>query len=415
MPAGEPAPSLRRQVVATFVIAALIGMTASLFRASTAVVALDVLADLKLGTAWAAYMTSAYFLAATLFQIPAGVIFDRFGLTRTIPPMLILASAGALVVALSGSGPELIAGRLLMGIGCGAVTTGGVVLCSKWVGPARFTSVVAALYALSQLGYLGSTTPMALLANRVGWRGAFLAMAGGALLLALAHIALVRERPPKSIGTRQESFGLRETVAGSLAILGDRRLRRIYAMAFVSYAAGFSIIGVWGSLYFHDVYGLDLVASGNILLVMVAAYAGGLYAFGWIGQRLGRQKPAIMAGMAVACAIMITVSVASTPPLAVVVTLFIILGAASGSSSMLTVHGFAFYPPAAIGRGMTVLNIVVLAGSLTFHVVTGALMDVLTGLGVPSGPAFRILFATHAICLLVGLLFYRRSRERPEA
>src|SRR5262249_37677960 len=157
-----------------------------------------------------------YFLAATLFQIPAGVIFDRFGLTRTIPPMLILASVGALIVALSGTGWELIAGRLLMGIGCGAVTTGGVVLCSKWVGPSRFTSVVASLYALSQLGYLGSTTPMAVLAERIGWRGSFLVMAGGALLLALAHIVLIRETLAQAAGTREATPGLRETVLGSL-------------------------------------------------------------------------------------------------------------------------------------------------------------------------------------------------------
>lgn len=410
---GDKGP-LRRQVAITFVIAAILGMTASLFRASTSVVALDVLVDLKLGTAWAAYMTSAYFLAATLFQLPAGVLFDRLGLTRTIPPLLLIAVGGTVLVAHATSGMELIAGRLLMGIGCGAVTTGGVVLCSKWFPPSRFASVVGVLFALSQVGYLFSTTPMAVLSHTIGWRETFLALAAFAFVLALVHIALIRERPSGSKDAPVAKPGLGETIQGTLSILSDRRLWPVYAMAFVSYASGFSIIGVWGSIYFHQIYGLDPIDGGNILLAMVAVYAAGLYAFGWIGQRFGRQKPTIAFGMSIACIILLVMSVFPAPSLTVTIALFVILGAASGSSSMLTVHGYAFYPANAIGRGMSVLNIVVLAGSLAFHVVTGFLMDGMAAAGVPNDSAFRILFFLHATCLLIGLFFYRKAKERPD-
>ena len=304
---------------------------------------------------------------------------------------------------------------LLMGIGCGAVTTGSVVLCSKWMRPERFTATAASLFALSQIGYIMSTSPMALLVNGIGWRHAFFVLALGALCLALAHGILLRETPWAVPERATSGRTMRDVLRGSLSILSDQRLWPVYAMAFVSYASGFSIIGVWGGVYFFKVYDLSLVDRGNILLVMVGAYAVGLCLFGWVGQRVGSQKRTVIAGMSLACVVLVVLAICPALPLVAAVVLFVVLGAASGSSSLLTMHGYAFYPADAIGRGMTMLNIVVLAGSLAFHVVTGLLMDAMTALGMPAAVSFRILFLVHAACLLAGLHVYRRAVDRPES
>lgn len=408
---GRRQSGSRRAVGLTFLSVVLVGMTAHLYRAAPAVVAPDILAELDLGTAWAAYITSGFFVAAALTQIPAGMLFDTFGLRRTIPTMLLLAAAGALLFCTARSGPGLLAGRLLMGVGCGSVIMGGVVLCAKWFGPARFSSVVGLILAISQLGNLASTAPTAMIAAAIGWRGAFLALAAMSLVVAVVYYLIVRDSPPDMIAAPARRQSLSQIVGGSWAILANRDLWPVFAMAFVAYASSFSIAGVWGGVYLSDIHDLGLVARGNMLLLMVGAFALGLFFFGWLGQKIGSLKRAVSIGTSFSAAIFILAALIPNPSLAVTGAIFVGLGAANGACGTIIPHGRKFYSDDSVGRGVTVLNTLVLSGALTFQVLTGLLMDGLNALGVEAEPAFRILFAAHALALAAGILVYSRAAE----
>lgn len=201
----------RRAFGITFMIVILVGMTAHLYRAAPAVVAPDILAELDIGTAWVAYITSGFFVAAVLTQIPAGMIFDTFGLRRTIPTLLLLATAAALVFCTARSGAALMAGRILMGMGCGSVIMGGVVLCARWFGPARFASVVGVVLGISQLGNVASTAPHGLrfggdrLARRVPGAGRDLGRACRDLLHLHPRRSAGRERAARAACSRSSA------------------------------------------------------------------------------------------------------------------------------------------------------------------------------------------------------------------
>lgn len=405
---------LRRQAAATFVIVVLVGMVAHLYRAAPAVVAPDILAELGLDPAWVAYVTGAFFVTAAAFQAPAGMLFDRLGLKRTIPALMLLGAAGSLVFATAQSGMMLVAGRALMGLGFGVIITGGVVLCARWFEPARFPVVVGLVLAISQIGNLSSTAPTAYLSALLGWRGAFLCLGGVAVVLAIAYFALVRETPPGKPDHVGKHESLRDTINGSWRILTNRQLWPVFAMAFVGYASGFSIAGVWGGVYLHEIHGLGLVARGNVLFAMLACFALGLYFFGWLGRRIGSMKRSVTIGAALTVLIFLVLALLEAPSLPVIVVLLALLGAAAGFCGTIIPHGRIFYPPDSLGRGVTVLNTVVLTGAMAFQIYTGVLMDFMEGLGLALEPSFRILFATHALCLVGGLLAYRKACDRME-
>lgn len=409
--AASRASGSRRAVGITFVIVILVGMTAHLYRAAPAVVAPDILAELHLDTAWVAYIASGFFLAAVLTQIPAGMVFDTFGLRPTIPLLLIVATAGAVVFGTARSGAALMAGRILMGIGGGSVIMGGVVLCARWFGPARFASVVGLVLGIGQLGNLASTAPTALVSAAIGWRGAFLLLAATSAVLAVVYYVLIRDGFPGESASPARPRKLSEVVGGSWSIITDRKLWPVFAMAFVAYAASFSIAGVWGGVYLSEVHGLGLVARGNMLLLMVSAFAAGLFFFGWMGQKIGSLKHAVMIGASFSVAIFLFAALIPNPSLPVTSVIFIALGAGNGACGTIIPHGRNFYPPDSIGRGVTVLNTLVLLGALTFQIVTGLVMDGLDALGVEPEPAFRILFAAHALALAAGLVVYSRAAE----
>ncbi len=65
-------------------------------------------------------LTSTYFLTFAAFQIPLGMLLDRYGPRRTESVLLLFAAAGAFVFALAPNTTTLIIGRGLIGFGVSA-------------------------------------------------------------------------------------------------------------------------------------------------------------------------------------------------------------------------------------------------------------------------------------------------------
>ena len=104
-------------------------------------------------------------------------MLDRFGLRYTMAGLLLAAVAGSLVFAAADSLAILTLGRALIGIGCGGVFMGSVVVCARWFPPDRLVTAAAMVLAVGGTGNLMAATPVAYAADHMGWRGAFVAMA----------------------------------------------------------------------------------------------------------------------------------------------------------------------------------------------------------------------------------------------
>ena len=70
-----------------------------LYRSVNAVIASDLSIDFGLSAAQLGLLTSFYLLAFAAFQLPLGVLLDRFGPRRTDASLLLVAAFGALVFA----------------------------------------------------------------------------------------------------------------------------------------------------------------------------------------------------------------------------------------------------------------------------------------------------------------------------
>ena len=72
-----------------------------LFRVINALISNDISRDLGLSPGQLGLLTSVYFLAFGLFQLPLGLLLDRFGPRRVNAALLSLAAGGALLFALA--------------------------------------------------------------------------------------------------------------------------------------------------------------------------------------------------------------------------------------------------------------------------------------------------------------------------
>ena len=82
-----------------------------LFRTVNALLANRLMAEFSLDAAALGFLTSAYFLAAALAQLPIGVALDRFGSRRLQTVAMAVAATGAVVFAWADRFEALWVGR----------------------------------------------------------------------------------------------------------------------------------------------------------------------------------------------------------------------------------------------------------------------------------------------------------------
>src|SRR5579875_2464141 len=93
--------------------------------------------DIGVDPAGLGMLTSVYFLAFAGFQLPAGMLLDRFGPRRVEAGLLLVAAAGAAVFAVGRDLGALMIGRALIGIGVSACLTAAIKAITLWYPPDR--------------------------------------------------------------------------------------------------------------------------------------------------------------------------------------------------------------------------------------------------------------------------------------
>ena len=420
--------SAQRRGAALRVVASLSAayFVSQFFRSANAVIAPELMRDLGLAPRALGLVTGAFFLAFGAFQIPVGVLLDRFGPRRVVPAMFSFAVAGALVFAAADTALGLALGRALMGVGCASAFMGGLVACARWFPPDRFATVSASILAAGGTGALLSTTPLAFAAETVGWRGAFVAMAGLTALVAALVYAVVRDAPPEEGGApATDDPGAppaapppRETLRGSLAglreVFASPQVPGLLAMGFVAYPVFATVATLWAGPYLADVYGLDPVARGNALAIATVATLAGTLGYGPLDRVFDSRKRVVIGGALATLAVLVIL--AAAPRLAVwqAVALLTLFGIVGVYSVMVLTHGRASFPDRLVGRAVTTVNLAGFVGVAVFQAITGVIVeafaDPTTGAPVPA-IAYRAVFAALAATILVALFLYRRTTD----
>ena len=104
-----------------------------LLRAVNAVVAPDLVASFHLTAAELGLLTAAYLGAFCLFQLPLGVLLDRYGPRRVQTAMLAIAAAGCALFAASTGFLMLFLARSVIGLGFAGGLMASFKASSIWV------------------------------------------------------------------------------------------------------------------------------------------------------------------------------------------------------------------------------------------------------------------------------------------
>lgn len=381
------------------------------YRSFLSVMAEPVMADLAIGPREFGLMGSAWFWAFALAQFPVGWALDRIGPRWTVIACLGVGFVGAVLFALSGGVVLSSLAMVMIGLGCSPVFMSALYLFARTSPPARFAFLGSLFIGIGSLGNLAGAAPLAFAASRYGWRPSMLAVAALFGVAALLAALLVRDPPHEpSVNDRQEGL-----LRGLLSVAAIRPLWFIAPITLASYAILVTVRGLWIAPFMSQVHGFDIVASGEVALLMAVSMTVAAFAYGALEKAWGEPKPLVAGGTLLTGLAFAGLALIGDRSAALAIALFTFLGFTGFTYALLMAHARRFFPAHLIGRGMTFVNFLFIAGAALAQSGSGWFISVGQRAGLDPAATFASLHAVFAGILIAATAVYLAAPARAQA
>ena len=287
--------------------------------------------EFRLSFAQVGIIRTAYSGAMAAFQIPAGLLAERWGERRLLAAGTAITACGFILAGTVGSFLSLLAVLLVAGLGSGVQHPLSSSLVSKAyeTGPRR--AALGTYNFSGDLGKVAVPAAVAFAALVVGWRTASAAygmlglVAAAAILGVLARLTVDEPGPvaidrPKESAPDQSGWGIRD-LRGFQALTSIGMIDNATRTGFLTFLP-FALIAK----------GSSVAGVGTALALLFAGGAVGKFACGLVAERLGVIRTVVLTEMATALGILALIP----SPLPVALAILPLMGVAlNGTSSVL--------------------------------------------------------------------------------
>ena len=374
------------------------------FRTITAIMATGLQAEFGLSAQALGVFAGTFAFAFGTMQLFMGIAIDFWGIRRTLLVAFPMAIAGAALSAVATGYTMLLAGQVLIGVGCAPAFLVCTVFIARYFAPSRFAAVSGAAMGVGGLGMLFTGTPLAWLVEQSSWRWGFGVLAGLAVLAWALIFWKVREPQAAHADTATHATheSLAQTVRGFGALFLLPHTVGILLLALMTYASMLSLRGLWLGPLLIDRHGYTLVASGHVATAMSLVSLFSPAFFGRMDPGPGTRRrwltgfTVLMAALFAAMGVWQLAWLDVAGPLAVgVLSGYMVLQYADVRSS---------YPAAMTGRAMSVFTMALFLGVALMQWITGVAASTAKAQGAEP---YAVVMFTIAGMLALGAAAFR--------
>ncbi len=323
-------------------------------------------------------LAAFYYYAYTAMQIPAGMIYDKFGVRFVLSSACLLATCGLAVFINANDFLVAGIGRFMIGLGCAFAYIGILKLASVWLPTNRFATIAGlsnavgmASGALAQ-NYLTPTVAL------IGYKAALHSAVMVGVGLCCFMVLLLRNKPKSALYPTIEPHQ-------------PMNLRQLsHALWLICRNPQMWIIGLIGCLFylpssvFQDLWGIPYLKNVYHLTGTQAAATSSYLFYGWIisGPVIGmlsdkirrRRLPIMICGIA-AIALWCLVFYTSHLSLSSLPLIFFAIGFSCGAQPLCFALGKENNPVQISATSVAITNMLIMLGGVIFQPVVGALLD----------------------------------------
>lgn len=346
-----------------------------------------------------------WFISFAVMQLPVGWALDSFGPRRTTALLLAIGGAGGAFLFSMARGPLTIhLAMAMIGVGCAPVLMASYYIFGRSFPPLIFATLAGILLGIGSFGNIIGAWPLALAAEKFGWRATMMVLAGITLAVALAMNWFVRD-PPMA---RKDGDGRHGSV---LDLLRVRALWLIMPMLLVNYAPAAGLRGLWVGPYIAEVFDAGSDGVGKVTLLMALAMVAGNLVYGPMDRLFGTRKGVVLSGNLAGVICLFVLWMVPAASFGGSALLLAGVGFFGASYPVIVAHGRSFIPPHLMGRGVALLNLFSVGGVGILQMTSGRVYHAVTAAGNAVAAPYQALFLLFGLALLAGCLLYAFSRD----
>jgi nitrate/nitrite transporter NarK len=254
------------------------------YRSMNAVLSPRLMFDLQLSATDLGLLTSIYFFTTALFQLPLGLLMDRYGPRRVQATLMALATIGLLTFAVGRHLPVLILGRAIMGIGAAGALMTSFQAVMLWFPVQRWPLLNGLVLSAGGLGALAATLPTELVLQVADWRHLMF----GVALASLAGCAILFGVVPECLSAGAAGTWSGQ-IRGVVQVYSDRLFLRISPLYATTVGGNLAFQGLWAGPWLKDVAHFSTSEIARSLLVVTVLQTVGYAVVGWLAGVLGKR------------------------------------------------------------------------------------------------------------------------------
>ena len=356
------------------------------------------------------FLAACYFYAYMPMQLPAGILYDRFGPRILLTMMTAICALGALLFSTNTHLYVVALGRGMMGFGSAFAFIGTLVLVSRWFRASFFPVITGIVQALSSVGAIIGSVPLAAAVTQYGWRNTIAVLSAIGFILAILIWLIVRDSPDGKVMVKRHKkyndkwYRLRQ-------VCSNKQVWAIGIYAFAMWGPIVVFAVLWGAPYLREVYHISIIKASSFVTFVWIGIAVGSPVLGLFSQMLGRRR-LLLTSMAILGLVvsLLVVFVPEEITYGPMYLLMFLLGfSASGSILTFTLIK-EINTPATVGTAIGLNNMFVVGGGALLQPLVGVLLalrwngQIVNDIPVYSLHAYQMSMGIIPLCYIVALL-----------
>lgn len=355
------------------------------------------------------FISAFYFYAYAPTQLPAGVLFDRYGPRKLMTFAIILCALGSAFFASTDSVFTACIGRFLIGIGSAFSFIGVLVLLSRWFPPYYFAILAGVAQLMSSVGAMFGEMPLAYLIQCVGWRNASFILSAIGLVLAGFFWLYIRDYPHQQNQTIPEHY-LRDEWKRLLAVCKHSYTWIVGSYAFAIWTPIAVFAALWGVPYLQEKFHISVVAASGLCSMIWIGIGVGSPLLGWFSDRIESRRLALI--ISAVLGLFATLVLLYLPGLTYgwAPLILFVLGLGAGGQTVSFAVVKENNSAELVGTASGFNNLSVLIGGALFQPLVGYILQntnswrLVDGIHVYSVASYQIALMVMPICFLASLL-----------
>lgn len=323
-------------------------------------------------------LAAIYYWSYTPMQLPAGMIYDKYGVRFVLSMAVLISVAGLWVFISADHFMSAAIGRLMIGAGCAFAYIGTLKLASLWLPSNRFAFAAGLATAAGMSSGAMAQQYLTRITKVISYHDALnsVLLVGG--ILSVLVVLFVRNPPPlsKSVYSPMPSTStMKDLLLEVKQIFTNRQMWLIGIIGCLIYLPSSVFLDTWGVPYLNSVYGLSKTVAVDTIDFTFYGWIVAGPLIGAISDKLRLRKlPLALTGFFAAIALCV-IFYGPTLNITTLKIIFFLVGFCCGAHSICFALGKENNPTHLAGTAVATTNMLIMTGGMIFQPLAGKLLD----------------------------------------